>query len=194
MTRYDIINALIDARGYNSFLEIGTYRGETFNHVHCPIKRCVDPDPMAHATFQMTSDAFFTQNRKLWGDRYDIIFIDGLHEREQVWRDIGGALWCLHDNGAIVMHDCLPTSEEMQEWHDISQQGKTWTGDVWKAYLKALHSLPFLVYVVDTDYGCGIIDTTRPSHMPHKDIDMDLLEWKDFDKAKMNARDALILP
>lgn len=183
MNRYDIIQRLIDARCFRSFLEIGTYRGDTFSRISCEKKECVDPDPEAHATYCMTSDEFFAKHNY----KYDIIFIDGLHEREQVWRDIVNSLAHLENNGIVVMHDCLPTTEEMQEWHDVSQQGRVWTGDAWKAYLKALYSLPYLVYVIDTDFGCGIIDTSKPSHVQFKEIDMDALEWKDFDKDKMNV-------
>ena len=98
----------------------------------------------------------------------------------------------LREGGVIVMHDCLPTTEEMQEWHNTSQQGKVWTGDTWKAYVKAMHSLPYLVYVIDTDFGCGIIDTSKRSHSPFRAIDMELLEWKHFDKSKLNVKDGII--
>lgn len=188
MQRHEIIQSLIDARGYKSFLEIGTYRGDCFNRIACPVKESVDPDPEAHATYQMTSDEFFASLRRKPGTRYDLIFIDGLHEHSQAWRDICNSLWALHDGGTIVMHDCLPESEKMQEWCNHSRQGEIWTGDVWKAYLKALHSLPFLVYVVDCDWGCGVLDTTRPSHVPFKEVDMDALAWKDYSKDSMNVR------
>lgn len=192
MTRYDIIQKFIDLRGYKSFLEIGTYRGDTFSRIRCDNKECVDPDPEAHATYCMTSDEFFYKSFSNYHFKYDIIFIDGLHEHGQVWRDISNSLCSLRDNGVVVMHDCLPTTEEMQEWHNVSQQGKVWTGDVWKAYLKALHSLTYSVYVIDTDYGCGVIDKSKRSHTPFRAIDMDLLEWKDFDKSKMNVKDGII--
>ena len=188
LTRYDIIQKFIDLRGYKSFLEIGTYRGDTFSRIRCDNKECVDPDPEAHATYCMTSDEFFAKHHY----RYDIIFIDGLHEHGQVWRDILNSVYSLRENGVIVMHDCLPTTEEMQEWHDCSQQGKVWTGDTWKAYLKALHYLPYYVYVVDTDFGCGIIDLSKRNHTAFKKVDMELLEWKDFDKSKMNVKDGII--
>lgn len=188
MQRYDIIQKFIDDRGYKSFLEIGTYRGDTFSRIRCDNKECVDPDPESHATYCMTSDEFFVNHHY----RYDIIFIDGLHEHSQVWKDICNSIWSLREGGVIVMHDCLPTTEEMQEWHNTSQQGKVWTGDTWKAYVKAMHSLPYLVYVIDTDFGCGIIDTSKRSHSPFRAIDMELLEWKHFDKSKMNVKDGII--
>lgn len=191
MTRYDIINKLIDIRGYNKFLEIGTYRGECFNNVHCPIKESVDPDPESNATHLMTSDEFFKQNR-LWRNKYDIVFIDGLHEHSQVWRDILNSLVWLNDGGTIVMHDCLPTTEEMQRWSDHSHQGEVWTGDTWKAYLKAQSEMPYYTYVIDTDFGCGVIDTSKENHKRPRIVDMEALEWKDFDRSKFDIRDGII--
>ena len=191
MTRYDVINKLIDIRGYDKFLEIGTYRGECFNNVHCPIKESVDPDPEAHATHLMTSDEFFRHNR-FWRNKYDLIFIDGLHERNQVWRDICNSVLSLRDYGTIVMHDCLPTTEEMQRWCNHSRQGEIWTGDVWKAYLKAQNELPYFTYVIDTDFGCGVIDTSKETHRRPHIVDMESLEWKDFDRSKFDVRDGVV--
>lgn len=184
MTRWEVIQQLIDKKGFRSFLEIGTFRGETFSQVKCAVKESVDPDPLANATYRMTSDEFF----KNYHFRYDIIFIDGLHERNQVWRDILNSITCLNENGVIVMHDCLPENEEMQEWSDHSHQDKAWTGDAWKAYLKSLYSLPYYVYLIDTDYGCGIIDTGARSQVPFRRVNMDALQWKDFDKSIMNIK------
>ena len=56
------------------------------------------------------------------------------------------------------MHDCLPTSERMQ-MHLDHYPGGEWTGDVWKAFVKARATLKHEMYTVDTDYGCGVIDT-----------------------------------
>ena len=33
MTRYDIIQKFIDERQFKSFLEIGTFNGDTFKHI-----------------------------------------------------------------------------------------------------------------------------------------------------------------
>ena len=180
MTRFQIIQKFIDTRKFISFLEIGTYRGETFKNFNCRIKVSVDPDPEAMATHRMTSDKFFEQ----CADVFDIVFIDGLHEHNQAWRDIKNSLAHLSQGGVIVMHDCRPTSEKMQEPCSHSRQGEVWTGDVWKAYTKALWELPYHVYLLDHDWGCGIIDTaySRPP------VDMDTLKWADFNKSIMNIK------
>lgn len=154
LTRHDIINAFITDRGYHSFLEIGTDKGASLSAVKVERIVSVDPDTSTPATHHATSDAFFA----VCNEKYDIIFIDGLHEHNQAYRDILNALYHLNPGGVIVMHDCLPTSEQMQAF-SLRYPGGIWTGDVWKAFVKARAELPYLMYTIDTDFGCGIIDT-----------------------------------
>ena len=177
-TRYDIINYFITARDYKSFLEIGTGKGDTFNAVTAQLKISVDPDPSTNALVRMTSDQFFdTFDRK-----YDIIFIDGLHEHKQAYRDIINAIAHLNDGGVIVLHDCLPTSERMQAPAE-HYPGGLWTGDVWKAFVKARAELPHFMYTIDTDFGCGVIDTRYgmvAELQPNLPFDMETMTYADF--------------
>jgi len=178
MTRYDIINRFISDRNFTSFLEIGTYRGEAFRHVSCERKVSVDPDESTPATYHLTSDAYFLTHK----EKFDIVFIDGLHECNQVWRDIQNSLSHLNNHGVIILHDCHPTSEKMQEKHMESQYGAPWTGDVWKAFVKARATLRYELYVVDNDMGCGVIDTALPrtSDVSALPTDMDCMIYYDF--------------
>ena len=52
----------------------------------------------------MTSDDFFRDNK----EKFDLIFIDGLHETNQVDRDIENSLKFINKGGTILLHDCLP--------------------------------------------------------------------------------------
>ena len=177
MTRWEIINAIIRDRGYRSFLEIGTKRGETFTQVNVPVKVSVDPDPRTEATFIMTSDEYFRDHR----ERFDIVFVDGLHECGQALRDVDHALKLLNEGGVIVVHDCHPKSREMQEPY----RGQYfWTGDVWKAFVKARAELPYEIYVIDQDFGCGIIDTKKNKTKDTGGLptDMDRMQYEDFVK------------
>ncbi|HVA47661.1 MAG TPA: class I SAM-dependent methyltransferase [Pirellulales bacterium] len=45
---------------------------------------------------------------------FDLVFIDGWLEHEQVYRDVTNSLEVLTANGTIVLHDCNPTTEAMQ--------------------------------------------------------------------------------
>ena len=177
MTRWEIINAIIADRGYTSFLEIGTQKGATINRVNTPVKVSVDPDPRTNATYIMTSDQYFQEHK----DRFDLVFVDGLHECSQAYRDVQNALKILNRGGVIVMHDCHPESREMQEPYHGQY---FWTGDVWKAFVKARAELPYEIYVIDQDFGCGIIDTAKKKTKDTSGLptDMARMRYEDFER------------
>lgn len=159
MTRTDIINNFIQKFGYKSYLEIGAQNPNgNFNQIDIKNKYSVEPFPPSGLnandySFVGTSDQYFDFISP--DTKFDIIFIDGLHHYQQVLKDIENSLNHLSDNGTIVCHDCLPTTEKMQERDD---HGGEWTGDVWKAIAKLrIETIDLDIKVVDTDYGCGII-------------------------------------
>lgn len=157
MERFDIINYLVKINGYNTFLEIGTQKQINFSHIKIDYKVCVDPDPNANATYQMTSDDFFNVNK----ETFDIIFIDGLHHSDYVYRDIINSIKILNDGGVIVVHDCIPFDEVAQiiPLERASNLGAhAWNGDVWKSIIKLRTERSDLkIKVVDVDHGCCII-------------------------------------
>lgn len=177
MKRWDIINQFITDRHYSSFLEIGTASGETFRRINAEHKVSVDPNKNTDATYKVTSDEYFKSRRNR--DKFDIIFIDGLHEHNQVWRDIQNSLKHLNQNGVIVLHDCHPTDKHMQEPYSNQQ---FWTGDVWKAFVKARAELDYACYVIDTDFGCGVIDTAYKAERdkPELPTDMESMTYDEF--------------
>ena len=149
--RWDIINRIADIYGAKSYLEIGIGTKENLYKIKCQKKIGVDPLKTLRPDRCCTSDEFFRDNT----EKFDIIFIDGLHHKAQVIKDIENALKALTENGTIVVHDCNPTSEAMQAVPRI--QGE-WTGDVWKAwqYIRAKYD-NLSMCVLDTDYGVGVI-------------------------------------
>jgi len=153
MKRYDIINRLIETHGYKSYLEIGVVEGgcDSYPKIACEYKVGVDPVESQHTTHAMTSDKYFANYK----DKFDIIFVDGLHFAEQVYLDIINSLNILNEGGTIVCHDMNPPSEIMQE---IPRRSIGWTGDCWKAWVELrIEEENLSMLVVDTDYGCGII-------------------------------------
>ena len=154
MKRTDIINSLIQKFNYKSYLEVGTQDPTSnFDKINAEHKVSIDPFPRGIVTFVGTSDEYFESISD--DTKFDIIFIDGLHHNDQVLKDIENSLNHLSHNGTIVCHDCLPTTEKMQERND---HGGEWTGDVWKAIAELRVERNDLdIKVVDTDYGCGII-------------------------------------
>ena len=79
--RYDILEYLQNTFKYESYLEIGCDKNQSFGLLKDKFsKRSVCVDPNKGGSIRMTSDEFFAQNV----DSYDLIFIDGLHTATQV--------------------------------------------------------------------------------------------------------------
>lgn len=154
MFRADIINTLIKKINAKKYLEIGVSNGINFASIKCDYKVGVDPDLGSPATVHLTSDSFFETNQ----DKFDVIFIDGLHHSDQVYRDIINSLNVLNGGGYIVCHDMSPWNENVQLIPLDPAIHTYWTGDCWKAFVQLRRERRDLsMYVVDTDCGCGII-------------------------------------
>lgn len=149
--RTKIIQALINEIQAKTYLEIGISKGENFNKIVCETK--IGVDPLVKTNYQMSSDSFFEQNRMT----FDVIFIDGLHHWEQVYRDVINSLIILNPKGYIVCHDINPQNEHQQNI-PVTKLHKLWTGDCWKAWVRLRRESENLnMYVVNTDFGCGVI-------------------------------------
>lgn len=156
--RYDVINHFIRARRYRTYLEIGTADGRTLERVTCARKVGVDPAPKRIEpdwnVQTMTSNAFFAANQ----ERFDLVFVDGLHHAEQALRDICNGLTVLTERGMVIVDDCLPASEEEQHRDPARADVASWTGDVWKAIAFLRSQAPALfTRVIDCDHGVGIV-------------------------------------
>lgn len=151
--RTDIIKHLIEKINAKKYLEIGVSTGENLEKINCSYKIGVDPNPNSPANFHITSDEFFEKNQ----EKFDVIFIDGLHHSNQVLRDILNSLDILNEGGYIVCHDMNPVEEEYQIVP--FREGTTyWTGDCWKAFVELRKTRTDLnMFVVNSDFGCGII-------------------------------------
>jgi glycosyltransferase involved in cell wall biosynthesis len=122
------------------YLEIGVEYGHTFRQIMCADKTGVDPSPLCGndlPIIRKTSDNFFATNLR----QFDVIFIDGMHQAEYVWRDICNASKCLNPGGWILVDDLFPLhyNEQLaipQKHHyddGVLKYDEPWTGDVWKA-------------------------------------------------------------
>lgn len=162
--RWDLIQFLIDRYEFTRYLEIGCAGGKLYRLIRCAHKVGVDVRGGV-ATFRGTSDEFYAQNR----EQFDLVFIDGWHQAEQVAKDVENALAALAPGGIIVLHDCNPQTEVRQQ-HDPTISGG-WNGDVWKAWV-ALRSRPDLDCCCgDFDQGCGVVlrrQNSQPLALPRK--------------------------
>jgi GT2 family glycosyltransferase len=183
--RWDIINYLIHKYAYTRYLEIGVNDGLCIRKINIPHKDGVDPYPgsevggaiVPEINYPMSSDNFFLSiplNQK-----YDLIFIDGLHHSEQVDKDILNALQHLNDKGIIVLHDCNPPEYEMQL---VPRVTGLWNGDVWKSIAKLRCTRPDLVInVIDIDWGVGIIQPGSQKTYEKQKYEYIINDWNYFD-------------
>jgi hypothetical protein len=136
--RHIIINNYIIKKNKKSYLEIGIETGYTFTNINIEEKIGVDPDPKIESSniIKKSSNEFFKDNDK----KFDIIFIDGMHQVEYVLKDFNNSVKFLNKNGIIFLDDVLPISKDEQEKipinpiyeNGILKYSSPWTGDVWK--------------------------------------------------------------
>ncbi len=173
MYRTEIIQLLINKVSAKKYLEIGVDNGVNFALINCDYKVGVDPNTTTTATHHLTSDDFFKQNT----EKFDVIFVDGLHHADQVYRDILNSIDVLNDGGYIICHDMNPIKEEHQTIPFVSGH---WNGDCWKAFSKLKRERKDLeMFVVDTDEGCGVITRGNQDLISFSDEE---LTYKNFDK------------
>lgn len=135
--------------GAKSYLEIGVSKGHTFLNVNFPLKHAVDPkfqlDVAANSSdsvrfFETTSDDFFI-NKADPNQKYDLMFLDGLHTFEQTFRDFccsqahahDRTIWLIddvHPNDIFSAHPNQRTTYRHRRRHGLA--GKAWHGDVYK--------------------------------------------------------------
>ena len=147
-SRHEIIQETINRKNYKSYLEIGCDQDELFSKI--TIDKKIGVDPASGGTVRDTSDNFFKKNNT----KFDIIFIDGLHEYDQVKKDINNSLIFLNDNGVIFLHDCMPMRFIYQA---VPRATGLWNGDVWKNIVESRTKSEIDTYVVHADHGIGVI-------------------------------------
>ena len=147
-TRIEIVQRIIDLKNYRSYLEIGTFKDELFSKIKCEKK--IGVDPFSGGNTRMTSDDFFKQNK----EKFDCIFVDGLHHYDQVKKDIENSINCLNENGILLVHDCLPISISAQS---IPRTEVNWNGDVWKSFVEQRTKENLDCYTIFADHGVGVI-------------------------------------
>ena len=191
MKRYDIINRIIDKKGYKTYLEIGVRDGECFRQINCNNKFGVDPSPITgDTTHIMTSDEFFDGLDQ--DIKFDIVFIDGLHLDFQVDRDIENSLKHLSEGGTIVLHDCNPpTKYHAGEYPVFSEPANgEWNGTVYLSLLKIrLYREDLRLFTVDTDWGVGIL--TKKSSNTLEVFPNEAMSWEYFSNNRKEILDLI---
>lgn len=147
--RQAVVRRLIAATGARSYLEIGCAENLLFDTVEAARK--VGVDPVQGGTRRMTSDAFFAGNR----ERFDVVFIDGLHLYDQVRRDVANALAVVPASGWIALHDMYP--RDWIEEHSPQISTSRWTGDPWKVGFELTITQGVEFRLLAIDHGVGVV-------------------------------------
>ena len=169
-SRIEITQKILKTKKYKSYLEIGTFKDDLFKEINCETK--VGVDPKSGGNVRKTSDEFFSENTQ----KFDLIFIDGLHHYSQVKKDILNSISVLNDKGIILMHDCMPRDYYYQA---VPRSQLNWNGDTWKAFLEIRTNKNYDSYCCYADEGIGVI-----LKRPNKNILN--LNTKNFKKLEFN--------
>lgn len=144
-----LINYLIRQRGYKRYLEITAHPSpHHLSRIATPHKDSITP---------AKAEQFFANHH----EPYQLIFIDGIHTESAVLDDIARSLALLSPGGAIILHDCMPPDAWHQRGIEAYREGENWNGTVWKAALRTFNESAYACELLDMDWGCGIIDTSR---------------------------------
>tara|TARA_Y100000816_G_scaffold259310_1_gene214798 strand:+ start:403 stop:1119 length:717 start_codon:yes stop_codon:yes gene_type:complete len=167
-----VVQDIIDRNNFKSYLEIGCFDDELFNHIVCEKK--VGIDPLTGGTIRKSSDDFFKDNK----EKFDCVFIDGLHVYSQVKKDIFNSLKFLNNNGVILLHDCLPNNYFAQATPRCQYN---WNGDVWRAVIECRSKDNLDTYTCYADNGIGVILNRKNKNSINLDIkDFSKIKFKDY--------------
>ena len=146
--RIQVINNILKKTKEKRYLEIGCDLNQVFDKIQA--KKKFGVDPLRGGNIRTTSDNFFENNSEI----FDVIFIDGLHEYDQVKKDIVNSLKFIDEKGFIVIHDLLPRN--WLEEH-VPRLSSTWCGDIWKISFDLLKTENIKFELLLIDFGLGII-------------------------------------
>ena len=152
--RVALVNLLCAGKLDGDYLEIGCQGNKLFDSV--PMKNKVGVDPESGGTVKKTSDDFFAASNQ----KFDVIFIDGLHTYEQVRLDVINSIDRLKDGGWIALHDMLP--QDWREEHVPRVTIGVWAGDVWKVAFELANSPGIDFKIIRIDHGVGVFRVLSP--------------------------------
>jgi len=151
------------------YLELGIYNGANFSVVKSTDK--VSVDSQFPALFQMTTDEYFSQLSSK--EKFDVVYIDACHQRENVVRDFNNVLKHLNSDGIIFVHDLIPDTEELTAaWY---------CGDGFKVLAHILKNQPndFEIYSLDSDYGLTVfVNPKKEITLKDSDATVSYLDFK----------------
>ena len=172
------------------YLEVGVWRGATFDKVPAARKVAVDPDvrlspPPAERDepgtefHEVTSDDYFA---RIVGrdEQFDVVFLDGLHVYEQTLRDLMNTLDHLQPDGVVVVDDThppthlcsLPDRDHYFAVRDyLGETDKRWMGDIYKLVWFVQTFCPHLTYrTISDNHGQTVFWRKPRTDVPQRSL------------------------
>jgi hypothetical protein len=188
LTRAEVLQGVLAFFPAPRYLEIGVARGVTFHALKAARKVAVDPAfrfdvPAARQAHpqasyhQVTSDVYFGTIVEP-GERFDVIYLDGLHTAEQTLRDLLNALDYLAPEGIIVIDDVKP-SNHVAALPDqrranavrrlLGSERRGWMGDVFRVLFFVDTFMQQLTWrTVAENHGQSVIWRHRRPEVPER--------------------------
>lgn len=207
MDREQVLQRLVGLYDRPAYLEIGVQHGITFDTIDASRKVAVDPNflfdtaqaarkPLnGSATYhEMPSDDYFSRFQKP-DERFDVIFIDGLHSFDQTLRDLLNAVECLKEGGVIVVDDVmpisyaasLPTLEKNIAFRAARGMKQVdWMGDVYRLVFFIRDYMRGFSYATFTENHGQMVLWRTPRPCPPKPLDVEEISRLDFADAVLN--------
>lgn len=172
--RFERLNALAEITSASKYLEVGVANGHTFFRVNVPFKVAVDPKfrfkAEEHADkntifHEVTSDEFFTKFA-LDYEKFDLIYLDGLHTFEQTFRDFCVSLrhshektiWLLDDTRPISLLSAIPDLQRFRKLRELTgDERPAWMGDIYKVVFAIHDFFPQFNYATFPNHGQTVV-------------------------------------
>lgn len=201
ITRPEAVQRLLSLYDRPRYLEIGVCKGATFHNVSAYEKVAVDPkfqfdvdDARAtapNATYhEVPSDEYFGSIADP-DEKFDVIFLDGLHTSEQTLRDFMSAILLLRNNGVILIDDVRPPtylasipnrSNFFKVRRFVKSRDQRWMGDVYRlVYFIQTFAQQFTYAIITDNHGQAVVWRKRREAVPHRTIlDVGSKTFEDF--------------
>lgn len=162
-----LINDLAQIVGAQRYLEIGVAKGKTFCDVAVAYKVAVDPRFQFDTKTRPKNEHFHETESNTWfstrdgTDEFDLIFLDGLHNFDQSFRDFCNTLLMAHGKTVWLIDDTVP-SDIYSAWPNQTEavglrraeighllegaRSGAWNGDVYKVVFAIHDFFPMLSY------------------------------------------------
>jgi len=191
LSRSAVVQGFLNMFESPRYLEGGVLKGASFHAAKAARKVAVDPkfqfDVQAAKAKNSTATYHEVKSDTYFGsiispdERFDVVFLDGLHVFEQTLRDLLNAIVYLAPGGIIVVDDILPDSNfaamgDLKSFISLRKIGKAgsgvWMGDVYKVvYFIETFLQQFSCRGVEDNHGQLVFWRSRREAVPPRTME-----------------------